>query len=407
MIPAKAAWGMLQSPNGKPVSGVRIWAYPTAPVGRLEKQLMQSLANSSGAFPESLIDGMAQRADADRPYGVDETVTDDAGRFRFQLPTNGKCELRIWPATEYVPMEIQTGDKRGDLGTFTLQSGPTLSGRVVDLDGQPLAGIYIEARQSRIDGKPAAGNLFCAAMTDAQGNFRLAPLPAGDYHVEPRDMASDLSTERRHAPPPEKHPLPGFFTAQTVTLTADKESPKLEFRTVPAVLIEGQLVNTKELLDAAAATQAYEAQIVSRFGSPTFGGAVQMPNGATSVPAAMKTTATPETLIREFAPTIHGSLNESPFTAKADINPDGKFTVKVPRGLTDAVLHLRSMRSRTRSVNGRGGTTSASTTTEPQWRLEASKPFVTGLEIPIGAVDEGIGGIEVRYSPGNPQNSGA
>jgi hypothetical protein len=302
-------------------------------------------------------------------------------------------------------MELQIGDKRGELGTFTLQTGPTLSGRVVDLEGRPLAGIYIEARQSRLDGKPAAGNIFRAAMTDQQGNFRLAPLPVGDYQVEPRDVASDLSTERRHAPSPEKHPLPGFFTAQSVTLTAGKEPPQLEFRTVPAVLIEGQLLNTKELLDAAAAEQAYAAQIVSRFGSPTFGGAGQSPNRANLGPTAATTTAAPETLIREFAPTIRGSLNGSLFTAKAEINPDGKFMVKVPLGLTDAVLHLRSMRNRTRSVNARGGTTSASTTTEPKWHLDASKPFVTGLEVPIGAVGNGVHEIEVRYSPGSSQNS--
>ena len=190
-------------------------------------------------------------------------------RSRFLVPAKRRCG---WQASDW---RKELDVEENNSGTLRLRQEHGKSYESTSRPGNP-----------RFDGKPAFGSIFRATMTDPQGNFRLAPLPASDYHVEPRDVASDLSTERRHAPPLEKHPLPGFFTAQTVTLTAGKESPKLEFRTVPAVLVEGQLVNTKELLDAAAAEQAYAAQIVSRFGSPNFGGAAQWPNRANLGPTA-------------------------------------------------------------------------------------------------------------------------
>ena len=97
-------------------------------------------------------------------------MTDEAGRFRFLLPTSGQCRLGIWPAKDYVPMNVEIGDKRGELEPIKLQTGTTLIGRIVDVDAKPLATVYVEARRMNAADKSAAESIYRAALTDAQGN---------------------------------------------------------------------------------------------------------------------------------------------------------------------------------------------------------------------------------------------
>ena len=47
----------------------------------------------------------------------------------------------------------------------------------------------------------------------------------------------------------------------------------------------------------------------------------------------------------------------------------------------------------------------STTTVQPQWRVDREKPLVTGGEIPLGKVGEGVSNIEVVYSdPGRGTN---
>ena len=107
--------------------------------------------------------------------------------------------------------------------------------------------------------------------------------------------------------------------------------------------------------------------------------------------------------IGQYAPTIRGVINGFPFDAMGQIDADGNFVIKVPRGLDEAVVQLHTMRtsasSGNRTATGRGGRggTQAITMAEPQWRVEKYKPLVTGAEIPIGQVGDGVRGIEVVY----------
>jgi protocatechuate 3,4-dioxygenase beta subunit len=393
VIPGKEATGVLQSPEGKPVAGVRVFANPTAPIGQQERARLQSgLSN----VPEDPRIFLQVRAQGNRPFGDDDTVTDADGRFRFLLPTSGECLLSIWPAEEFVPMQIQIHDKRGDIGVTTLRRGATLTGRVSDADGKALASVYLEARRVATDDKPATNVIFRAARTDAQGNFTFAPLPSGDYRVELRDAASDLTTEHRHDPPPEKHPLPGFFAPLKVTL-ADVQSPRpLEIRGTPTVVVSGHAAIPSELLDAVNQLNSARRATSSRFGAAGGRAAVGFAPAASSEPLSRIA------LLPQFAPSIRGKFNDFPFEAKGEIDAEGQFAIKVPRGLTDAVVLLHTAQASASTAGFAGnqnvGGSGPSIAVQPQWRAEKAKPLVTGSEIPLGDIESGVTEIEIVYS---------
>ena len=46
-------------------------------------------------------------------------------------------------------MHLVPDGKRGDLGTITLKRGVAVTGRALDAQGKPLAGVYVEADRER------------------------------------------------------------------------------------------------------------------------------------------------------------------------------------------------------------------------------------------------------------------
>ena len=73
-----------------------------------------------------------------------------------------------------------------------------------------------------------------SALSDDQGEFSLAPLPAGDYDLimadEPRHRGGKGVV----------HPLPAVFIDRTIKIDQDVSTRSIEIRAVPHVLIAGQ-----------------------------------------------------------------------------------------------------------------------------------------------------------------------
>jgi hypothetical protein len=395
--------GILQSPDGKPAPGVRIYAFSSAPLSRppdeQPRRVGLLIAQAAHQAPSAEV----------RQSFQDDTTTDDQGRFELLVPTAGETLLSSWPAKDFAPSSEFIADKRGDVGAITLKPGRTLTGRIVAADDKPVAGIYMRAwlRVAAPDHSAPAviqqhAAIWRCTRTDDQGSFAFAPLLPGEYVLEPTEVGGDLSTKHRGDPPPEKHPLPAYFAPQKVILSDNQPPTPLEIRPAPMVQIAGHVDVPLELLDA----MLRQSETRTNLQTPqTLMDALRREReGRLPSPAEATGTATTRVPdadeLRQFGPTIHGLINGIPYQTKAEIDVQGNFHVRTPRGLTDGILSLHSLAF---GFQPSGPfVVDSSRPPQPKWRTDKEKPLVTGEEIPIGKVEADIQGIEIVY-PDPPQ----
>jgi beta-lactamase regulating signal transducer with metallopeptidase domain len=218
----KAIEGLVQTPEGEPAAGVKVQAFSAPDANRI-------FDNGRWA----------------------ETKTDAHGHFRLVLHPQGKAVVWILPQ-EYAPeTHGLKNDRRGDLGTFTLDRGVRFGGRLLDAQGKPVVGVYVEAELKKTgrgddDAVPlgVADMEHRSTLTGADGSFAFRPMPPGTCRVYPSERGWDPTT-REGAHDPTRRPLPAVFTAQTVMLEEGKTPDPLEIRAVPHVVVEAQIYNGK------------------------------------------------------------------------------------------------------------------------------------------------------------------
>jgi beta-lactamase regulating signal transducer with metallopeptidase domain/5-hydroxyisourate hydrolase-like protein (transthyretin family) len=211
--PAEKISGTIVTPQGKPAAGVMVRAF-TAP-------------------------SKHDLNDASWP----EMTTDNEGHFQFNVYTGGEAIFWILPK-DYAPSTHVAHTKRGDFGRFVLEKGLVLKGHVVDIDGKPLPNVWVNAE---IRGGPAKQSLGMsvfdklarAALSDRNGEFRMAPLPAGVYDLIEADyprggLGGDNAV----------HPLPAVFLNRQITLDQKEAAKSIEVRAVPHVVMGGQFFDS-------------------------------------------------------------------------------------------------------------------------------------------------------------------
>jgi hypothetical protein len=212
LFPGKEVTGRVETPDGQPAVGVKVLAFSAADNRDFEAM----------SFARARTDGQ--------------------GRFRIVLHTPGQGILWLLPE-KYAPSTHPVNERRGDLGLLGLQKGIVLKGKLVDVKGNPLAGVYVNARREGREemtvNLPVAGQIQRSDLTSDRGEFELAPLPGGEYRVQPGEYSHDASKEDR------RRPVPGVFIAQKVTLKEGEQPEPLEVRAVPHVTIEAQYVDSK------------------------------------------------------------------------------------------------------------------------------------------------------------------
>jgi beta-lactamase regulating signal transducer with metallopeptidase domain len=215
LAPAKAVTGRLLTPAGEPATNVKISGY-----------------QYPGEKPWDEIDGYAGSFFEER--------TDGEGRFSLPIATPGKGAFWFQP-DDAAPLGVVAPDERGDIGDVQLVEGFRVKGRVLDSEGKPVAGVKVRASGDGGDRSAAAatfagqsaasGGYNRSATTDANGEFELAPVEAGDYEFRMAEY------EKTHG----SVKFPGVFVHQRLTLKADSEA--LEFRARPTVNITVKNVN--------------------------------------------------------------------------------------------------------------------------------------------------------------------
>ncbi|MDG3005290.1 M56 family metallopeptidase [Paludisphaera mucosa] len=219
--PAQPITGRVETPEGTPAAGVEVHAY-----SRVDKHPWGMYAPGSFAH----------------------TRTDVDGAFRLPITTPGPGVFWILPKTYAPQMHVLADGRRGDLGTFRLKPGASLTGRVVDLQGTPLARLLIAARREQESGPDAdalnqmnvADKIRSTTETDAEGRFVFNHLPPGEYQVAPTaiDIRVDPSERRGRK-------LPGVFLPRKVSIAEDATPPVLEIRESPHVVVEGRWLDSQ------------------------------------------------------------------------------------------------------------------------------------------------------------------
>ena len=149
--------GQIETPDGKPASGV---PFEIAPFG----------VDSSSS--ENFVDDGKGKTDSD-------------GRFRLRMPRSQQIAFYVTPH-EHAPFQrffgVDEPEKHpdswvsGNFGRLVLAPGIRLSGRLIDLNGRPVAGQLITAIS-------IYGQHGRTATTDAHGEFTFAPLRQGNYVI--------------------------------------------------------------------------------------------------------------------------------------------------------------------------------------------------------------------------------
>ena len=157
----------------------------------------------------------------------------------------GSSPRRTPPSCTWSPT-----DKRGDLGTITLKKGVTVAGRVFDVQGKPLAGVFVEAERERGQraGSEALNQLIVSDVDPPDGGDRLRRA----VHV--RSVAAGGLPRRAHRlqlrwrpgrPAGPDAQLPGVFAPKKLTIKEGEIPAPLEVRASPSVVIEGHWLDSK------------------------------------------------------------------------------------------------------------------------------------------------------------------
>jgi len=309
--PASEITGIVETPEGKPAPGVKVLAYSN------------TSKSKEGEFE----------------YGsFADTKTDKDGKFSLWIITPGPAVFWVLPDSHAPSTHvIKDPTKRGDMGRFVMNPGIVLKGKVVDAQGKPLAGLFVQAdKRGGIEdfNLPVADHVRRTATTNDKGEFAFAPLPAASYDVIPQEHGWDPSKDEKR---PQKRPLPAVFVRQHVTLKdgmPPEPNEPIEVRAVPHVVIEAQFFDSK--------------------GAKT----------------------------RGHAPHMFGRMNKNDFWfGEGKMDENGKMTLLVPHGLTEARLSL--------TTNEHGVL---------RWRKGKDAPLSGQREIVLGTLTDDVKDIEItRY----------
>lgn len=209
----EAVTGTVLSPDGMPLEGVAVMGYSIADPSNYD----------SGSFTKT------------------ETLAD--GKFRLAFHKKGDAVFWIIPR-DFASVEKFIGNTRGDLGEFRATEGVRVSGRVVNVDRQPLAGVpvNIDSISGSNGDLRVASQIKRGVLSDAEGRFAFDPLPTGSYQVKVDEYVGDPMDRKR---PATRYTLPAVFLPRNVELKAGSELAPIEIQAVPHINFHAQYLDSE------------------------------------------------------------------------------------------------------------------------------------------------------------------
>lgn len=303
LTPGETLSGRVVDPDGKPLAGVKMLAY--------------------------------SKADAKdyRDYGsFFRATTDQQGKFTLNVAKGGPSLFWIVPK-DFAPQQIISGTKRGDWGDIQVEKGVSVSGRVVNASGEPVAGVWVnlshEASRNEIK-MPVASSMNRSARTDEDGKFQLGPMKPGKHEINVGDYPREITYHK-----PVRNPIAvqDVFVAQEIEILPQDEQQPITVQAVPHVQFVGQYLNSK--------------------GEPCRGHSV----------------------------TVWGEMDGEWFHTRLRPDAEGKIVGRLPKGLE---------RARLNAITNEHGSLRV--------RLKKDGPLLSSRDVELGVIEEDVAGVEViRY----------
>jgi protocatechuate 3,4-dioxygenase beta subunit len=311
------------------------------------------------------------------------TETDSDGQFRFERVQPGRYRILLEKtgfhpvnprghATESAAVTVHAGQELTDL-LFQMLPAAVITGRVVDGDGDPLAGFGVSLMRKR-PGKERAPEVAGEERTNDLGEYRFSGLFGGQYFVAvvpPSDARNFVRT--KDAPnTASKSDLsflttyyPGtsdFTQASAIDLRAGEEMP------VNFTLLPSRSFRIRGLVTGIPANQKPMVQLLSKGVGQTVNGADVSPDGqfeirgvAPGLYSIMVFGGSEGQILtaREPVQVVAADVEGIKLTPVRPFNISGtlRFDARVPGDLTHCSVYLRSLDDD--STSGISGTLTA------------------------------------------------
>ena len=163
-----------------------------------------TLLGGGGPRPAAITDASGVFAFADLPSGQVTVAAEKSTYMPTRFPEPGRT-MR----SAYRPLMLRDGQVLNV--TVPIFRGAAITGRVVDINGDPVDFAQVSALRLSSSGRPGRSSMRSSTQTNDLGEFRLPRLEAGTYVVQAspqRRGGDDLRSDIHPAPP---QPLPTFY----------------------------------------------------------------------------------------------------------------------------------------------------------------------------------------------------
>jgi 5-hydroxyisourate hydrolase-like protein (transthyretin family) len=206
LLPA-APQTAISTPQPAVITGLVLRSTTGDPIAGAQVTISRASANAASVTDPAPVQGQSSQVQPAQPTIIPAVTTDERGRFEIKELAPGAYRISVarngFSKQEYGQrsanrtgrvLNIAAGQRLDDV-VFRLTPAGTITGRVLDVKGEPLAGVTIQALRSTYDAsgkralQPAA-----QGRTNDLGEYRLYWINPGKYYVSANPARSPLDT---------------------------------------------------------------------------------------------------------------------------------------------------------------------------------------------------------------------